>query len=319
MAIAGDRAMDRAYNHRWRRRAPLSAVGVVGRLHAVRADRRSSRGRAVHDRDAAAERHRRAAPRLGDVRDTAGHDDPLAPHAGRPDALAAGHRPRRHRDADRGRARAGATRARRRHDLGREEFVERVWEWKEQYGARITRPAAAAWAPRCDWTRERFTMDAGLVARRARGVRAALREGPDLPRRAHHQLVPALPDRALRPRGRARGGRRASSGTSATRSTDGRTSESSSSRRRGPRRCSATRPWPCTPTTRATRDLHRAARRCCRSSAARSRSSPTTAVEPEFGTGAVKVTPGARPERLRDRPAPQPAAAINVIEPGRAR
>ena len=52
-------------------------------------------------------------------------------------------------------------------------------------------------------------MDAGLSRGRARGVRAALRGGPDLPRRLHRQLVPALPDRAVRPRGGARGaGRR---------------------------------------------------------------------------------------------------------------
>ena len=69
-----------------------------------------------------------------------------------------------------------------------------------------------------DWTRERFTMDDGPVARGARGLRPPLRGRPDLPRRAPHQLVPALRDGALRPRGRARGRQRASSGTCATRS-----------------------------------------------------------------------------------------------------
>jgi len=47
-----------------------------------------------------------------------------------------------------------------RHDLGREAFVERVWEWKEKYGAIITRQLRKLGAS-CDWTRERFTMDEG--------------------------------------------------------------------------------------------------------------------------------------------------------------
>jgi len=48
-----------------------------------------------------------------------------------------------------------------RHDLGREAFVERVWQWKEESGSTITnqmrRLGVAA-----DWSRERFTMDEGL-------------------------------------------------------------------------------------------------------------------------------------------------------------
>ena len=48
-----------------------------------------------------------------------------------------------------------------RHDLGREAFVERVWEWKEQSGSTITRQMRRLGAS-CDWSRERFTMDEGL-------------------------------------------------------------------------------------------------------------------------------------------------------------
>jgi valyl-tRNA synthetase len=48
-----------------------------------------------------------------------------------------------------------------RHDLGRERFVERVWEWKEQYGGTILRQLKRLGAS-CDWARERFTMDEGL-------------------------------------------------------------------------------------------------------------------------------------------------------------
>jgi len=47
-----------------------------------------------------------------------------------------------------------------RHDLGREKFVERVWEWKNLYGSRITEQLSLMGSS-CDWSRERFTMDEG--------------------------------------------------------------------------------------------------------------------------------------------------------------
>ncbi|MFW5882352.1 MAG: valine--tRNA ligase [Planctomycetota bacterium] len=46
-------------------------------------------------------------------------------------------------------------------ELGRERFLEKVWEWKEQYGGNINRQLRKLGAS-CDWSRERFTMDAGL-------------------------------------------------------------------------------------------------------------------------------------------------------------
>jgi len=48
-----------------------------------------------------------------------------------------------------------------RHALGREKFVEKVWEWKEYSGSTITRQMRRL-GTSCDWTRERFTMDDGL-------------------------------------------------------------------------------------------------------------------------------------------------------------
>jgi valyl-tRNA synthetase len=48
-----------------------------------------------------------------------------------------------------------------RHDLGREKFVEKVWEWKEYSGSTITRQMRRM-GTSPDWSRERFTMDAGL-------------------------------------------------------------------------------------------------------------------------------------------------------------
>ena len=47
-----------------------------------------------------------------------------------------------------------------RKELGREKFIERVWEWKAQYGGRITQQLRRLGAS-CDWERERFTMDEG--------------------------------------------------------------------------------------------------------------------------------------------------------------
>ncbi|WP_430475496.1 valine--tRNA ligase [Thalassospira lucentensis] len=50
-----------------------------------------------------------------------------------------------------------------RHDLGREKFVEKVWEWKEKSGGTITNQLRRLGASP-DWERERFTMDEGLSA-----------------------------------------------------------------------------------------------------------------------------------------------------------
>lgn len=55
-----------------------------------------------------------------------------------------------------------------RPDLGREKFINRVWEWKEQYGSAITNQLKKVGSS-CDWSRERFTMDPGC----SRAVREA--------------------------------------------------------------------------------------------------------------------------------------------------
>ncbi len=52
--------------------------------------------------------------------------------------------------------------------LGREKFLERVWQWKEKYGSIITQQIRRLGAS-CDWDRERFTLDPGL----SRAVREA--------------------------------------------------------------------------------------------------------------------------------------------------
>ena len=55
-----------------------------------------------------------------------------------------------------------------RHDVGREAFLERAWRWKEETGGAIIRQLKRLGAS-CDWSRERFTMDPGL----SRAVREA--------------------------------------------------------------------------------------------------------------------------------------------------
>ena len=50
-----------------------------------------------------------------------------------------------------------------RHDLGRDAFIERVWQWREEKGGTIINQLKRLGCS-CDWERERFTMDAGLSA-----------------------------------------------------------------------------------------------------------------------------------------------------------
>ena len=135
-----------------------------------------------------------------------------------------------------------------RHDLGREEFVERVWEWKAEYGGRILGQMRRL-GDGVDWTPRALHHGRGPVPRRPDDLQAALRRRPDLPRRAHHQLVPALPDGALGHRGRPPRRRRRARLDPLRR---GRR-DASSSPPPAPRRCWATPPSPCTPTTSATR------------------------------------------------------------------
>ncbi|MBI4196639.1 MAG: valine--tRNA ligase [Deltaproteobacteria bacterium] len=61
-----------------------------------------------------------------------------------------------------------AKEGKKRQDLGRERFIEKVWEWKRQSGGQIIHQLKRLGAS-CDWKRERFTMDEGL----SRAVREA--------------------------------------------------------------------------------------------------------------------------------------------------
>ena len=192
-----------------------------------------------------------------------------------------------------------------RRELGREEFVKRVWEWKEESGGAIVNQLKRLGAS-CDWSRERFTMDEGLS-------RAVLKVFVDLHEQgliySDKRLVnwdpkfqTAISDLEVQQvevkgslwhiryadRGRARALR-------------------SRSRPRGPRPCWATWPSPCIPTTSA-------------SSIWSARTSilplvgrliPIVADEysdPEKGTGAVKITPAHDFNDFEVGTAPRPAA-----------
>ena len=174
-----------------------------------------------------------------------------------------------------------------RQELGRERFLERVWQWKERSGNTISQQLRRLGAS-VDWSRERFTMDPelsravievfvrlydeGLIYRGKRLVNW----DPVL-----HTALSDLEVLSTEERGKLWRFRYPLGGAATA---------SSSSRRRGPKRCSATRPSPCTPTTSAT-GTWSAGRSTCRS---RDRPIPIIAdeyVDPEFGTGCVKITP----------------------------
>jgi isoleucyl-tRNA synthetase len=72
----------------------------------------------------------------------------------------AGYGPRRHCHPERGGKKLAAE-GTDRHQLGREKFIEAVWEWREEYGNAIINQLKRLGAS-CDWDRERFTMDEGL-------------------------------------------------------------------------------------------------------------------------------------------------------------
>ncbi len=79
-----------------------------------------------------------------------------------------------------------------RHELGREKFLERVWDWKRKYGGVITNQIRALGSS-CDWSRERFTMDEGCPERYVRCLSSSTRKGL-IPRKPDHQLVSAVRD-----------------------------------------------------------------------------------------------------------------------------
>ena len=83
-----------------------------------------------------------------------------------------------------------------RHDLGREAFVERTWEWLERVRAARSCGQFRRLGASLDYARERFTMDDDYVRAVLHVLRAAVGRRLDLPRQPHRQLVPVPPDGA---------------------------------------------------------------------------------------------------------------------------
>ena len=79
-----------------------------------------------------------------------------------------------------------------RHQLGREKFIEAVWQWREKYGSAIINQLKRLGAS-CDWQRERFTMDEGLSQAVRKVFVQLYARRTHLSRQLHYQLVPPLP------------------------------------------------------------------------------------------------------------------------------
>ena len=88
------------------------------------------------------------------------------------------HRPRRHRHADAGREAAARAEGTSREEIGREAFVERVWEWREQYGGTIIEQFKRLGAS-LRLRRRALHARRGATSRAVHeGLRRALRQGP---------------------------------------------------------------------------------------------------------------------------------------------
>ena len=88
-------------------------------------------------------------------------------------------------------------RQQKRTDFTREEFVAKVWEWKEESGGAITRQLRRLGCS-MDWANERFTMDEGMNECRAQSLCRSVQGWPDLSRQAAGQLGSQAEDRDQR-------------------------------------------------------------------------------------------------------------------------
>ena len=201
------------------------------------------------------------------------------------------HRPRRHRDADAGREAARRGEGTSREEIGREAFVERVWEWREQYGGTIIEQFKRLGAS--------LRLRATSASRSTRATRTrCMKVFVDLYEKGliyrDNYMVNWDPGSALgdlRPRGRGPRGRPTRSTTSPTRS-----------RTAGEVVVATVRPGDDARRHRRRREPgRRALPRLVGKTAILplvGRALPIIAdeyVKPEFGTGALKITPGHDP------------------------
>ena len=215
----------------------------------------------------------------------------MQPDAGPQHALGPRHRPRRDRHPGGGREGARAKRAPRATSSAARRSSSGSGSGRSEYGSQIVEQYKRLGAS-CDYERERFTLDEGYVRAVYRVFSAALRQGLHLPRQLHGQLGPGLALGDLRPRGREPRGR----GHALLRST---------TRSRAPTRVltvATVRPETMLADTAVAvnpddeRYADLVGEHCVLPLVGRRL--PIIAdehVDPEFGTGALKITPGHDP------------------------
>ena len=118
---------------------------------------------ALLHRHPAAERHRLPPHRARPQQHAPGHPDPLQADGRVQHALACRAPTTRASPPSTWSSGSSPKEGKTKEDLGREAFVARVWQWKEESGGTIIRQLKRLGAS-CDWERERFTMDEGLSA-----------------------------------------------------------------------------------------------------------------------------------------------------------
>ena len=92
-------------------------------------------------------------------------------------------------------------------DLGREQFLQLVWDWKNASEQKIVGQIKKLGLA-LDWSRMKFTLSDEMQQVVRKVFVALYREGQDLPGHLHGQPLPQLQDGAFRPGGRAQGSAR---------------------------------------------------------------------------------------------------------------
>ena len=201
-----------------------------------------------------------------------------------------------------------------RHDLGREKFLERVFEWKDVYGGKICNQLRRIGSS-MDWTREAFTMDEklskavkeafvrmfdeGLIYRDNRLVNWSCQLKTAISDIEVDYIELDGPTMLVRAGAHRKRWSSASSHPLRTRSKTG--SAKSSWRRRVLRPCLATPLWRCTPKTNATSTLHGKFVLHPFNGRRIPIISDAELVDMEFGTGCVKITPAHDPNDFTTR------------------
>ena len=202
------------------------------------------------------------------------------------------HRPRRHRDADARSSARSSAEGTSREELGREAFVRARLGVARAVRRHDHRAAQAPRAPRATTPRSASRSTRRYAQAVLQRVRRAVREGLHLPRPLHGQLGSRQPARRS-PTSRSRTARSPTRSTTSTTRWP-RAAARSRSPRCAPRRCSPTPRSRSTPTTSATARLI-GEKAILPLVGRKLKIIADEYVKPEFGTGALKITPGHDP------------------------